>query len=465
MKSYKMSQSPDNTVTVVPTDRLIFWSSAIFLPLSLLAAIDPVFIFWVIGAGIGIGFCLFNIIDVFVSRSKLKMIHVALPEVIRLSKNKPRTYKMLITNEGRPLPFLKVNLYFSEGISSPDNDQMIKELKEGSRYFLNFVLKARVLGEHEIKYCYLETVSAGGFWSVRCRRKISSQIRVYPNLMSPQGELAGLFLNRSLGIHARSLVGRGKEFEQLRDYIPGDNYEDIHWRATAKRNHPVTKTYQLERTQSIYLVLDASRLSARRLNESEVLHADERSVTILEKYVSAALMMGMVAARVGDLFGVLTFSDRVLNFFKANSGQAHFNAVRDSLFTLKPQVVSPDFSELFAFIGTNIRHRALLIFLTNLDDPVLSEDFIQKVSIINKKHLCLVSAITPRGCAELFSTQVMGSTDDLYERLAGHMVWDTAYKTKKILKSKNVDYSLFDKEHLMKDIVTRYMDVKQRQIL
>ena len=85
-------------------------------------------------------------------------------------------------------------------------------------------------------------------------RKISSQIRVYPNFISAQMELAGLFLNKSLGIHARSLVGKGREFEQLRDYIPGDNYEDIHWRATAKRNHPVTKIYQLERTQSIYFI-------------------------------------------------------------------------------------------------------------------------------------------------------------------------------------------------------------------
>ncbi|MBF0570822.1 MAG: DUF58 domain-containing protein [Candidatus Omnitrophica bacterium] len=463
MKSYKMSQCPDNAVTIAPTDRLIFWSSVIFLPLSLLAAINPVFILWVMG--ISVGFCLLNIIDVLVSQSKLKMIQVILPEVLRLSKDRPRAYKMLVLNEGKLLSFLKISFHLPDGFSTHDNDKILKEVKKGNRYSLNWSLEGRVLGNYEIKHCYLETVSVGGFWSVHSRYKISSQIRVYPNLISAQIELASLFLNRSLGIHSRSLVGKGREFEQLREYIPGDNYEDIHWRATAKRNHPITKTYQLERTQSIYLIIDASRLSARRLNKTEEPQENERSTTILEKYISAALMMGMVSARQGDHFGVLTFSNRVLNFFKANSGQTHFNAVRDALFTLKPQVVSPDFSELFTFIGTKIRHRALLIFLTNLDDPVLSESFIQKVSIINKKHLLLVNAITPRGCGELFSTQVTGSTDDIYERLAGHMIWDTAYKTKKILKSHNVDYSLFDKEHLIVDIVTQYMDVKQRQIL
>ena len=461
MKSYKMSQSPDNSVFIAPSNQLIFWSSVVFLPLSLLAVIDPVFIVW--GLGFGISFVLLISIDAFLSLRKLKMVQVLFPEVMRLSKDRSRDLKAFVLIEEKPLFLLKISLRLPEGFLTTNNDQVLKELKQGNRYPLNWSLEGRVLGRYDLTSCYLETGSIGGFWSVHSRRNISCQIRVYPNLISAQGELAGLFLNRSLGIHARSMVGKGKDFEQLRDYIPGDNYEDIHWRATAKRNRPVTKMYQLERTQSVYVILDASRLSARRLNESG-LQEDGRVTTILEKYISALLMMGRVISRQGDHFGVLTFSNRVLNFFQANSGQAHFNAVRDTLFTLKPQVVSPDFSELFTFIGTKIRHRALLIFLTNLDDPVLSENFIQKVTTINKKHLVMVNAITPRGSGELFSTPV-GSTGEIYERLAGHLIWDTNFKTKKILRSHNVDYSLFDQEHLIVDMVSQYMAVKQRQIL
>jgi len=458
-----MFQSPDRTVTLAPADQLIFWSSVLLLPLSLLAVIDPVFISW--SVSIGIVFCLFNMIDVLISLSKLEKVRVIFPEVFRLSKDKPRMYKILILNEGRSLPVLKVGFHFPEGISTEDKFRVLKEVKEAQRYSLNWPLEGRVLGSFVLKECYLETGSVFGFWSVQSRRKILSQMRVYPNLMSAQVELSGLFLNRGLGMHTRALVGKGREFEQLRDYIPGDNYEDIHWRATAKRNRPVTKIYQLERTQSVYFILDASRLSARRLNKSGSQEGNEVDITVLEKYISAVLMMGLVSLRQGDHFGVLTFSNRILNFFRAGSGQAHFNAVRDTLFTLKPQVVSPDFSELFTFIGTNIRHRALLIFLTNLDDPVLSENFIQKVTIINKKHLLMVNAIKPRGYGELFSTQVKGSSDEIYERLAGHLIWETAYKTKKILRSHNVEYSLFEKEHLIAKTVSQYLAVKQRQII
>ena len=463
MKSYKMSQCPDKAITVVPADRLIFISGAVLLPLSLLVAINPLLMILVLA--MGGGFLLFCILDLFLSRSRLNKVQVVLPELLRLSKNKQRPYKIIVSNEGRPLSLLKVSLRLPDGLFTSDKDKTLRNLKEKDRYSLNSTMVGQVLGQYELKYCYLETVSVFGFWTVHGRQEILSQIRVFPDLISAQGQLASLFLNKSLGIHARSLVGKGREFEQLREYIPGDNYEDIHWRATAKRNHPITKTYQLERTQSIYLILDASRLSARKLNEPEASENRDISTTMLEKYISAVLMMGMVSARQGDHFGVLTFSNRVLNFFRANSGQTHFNAVRDSLFTLKPQRVSPDFSELFTFIAANIRHRALLIFLTNLDDPLLSENFIEKVSLVNKKHLLMVNAITPRGYGELFSSQAVVSVNDLYERLAGQMIWDTAYKTRKILKSRNVEYSLFDKDHLIVDLVSQYMAVKQRQIL
>jgi len=93
---------------------------------------------------------------------------------------------------------------------------------------------------------------------------LPGEIRVYPNLHPERRNLAGLFLNRgAFGIHAQRQVGKGRDFEKLREYIPGDSYDEIHWKATAKRGHPVTKVFQVERTQEIVVVIDSSRLSAK----------------------------------------------------------------------------------------------------------------------------------------------------------------------------------------------------------
>src|SRR5207247_10489432 len=86
----------------------------------------------------------------------------------------------------------------------------------------------------------------------------------YPNLFTERKSLAALFLHRgSFGLHAQRQVGKGREFEQLREYIPGDGFDEVHWKATAKRGRPITKIFQVERTQEVYVVIDASRLSAR----------------------------------------------------------------------------------------------------------------------------------------------------------------------------------------------------------
>ena len=90
---------------------------------------------------------------------------------------------------------------------------------------------------------------------------VGAEIRVYPNLVTERKNLAALFLNRgSFGLHAQRQLGKGREFEKLREYVPGDGYDELHWKATARRGRPITKVYQIERTQEVYVVIDASRL-------------------------------------------------------------------------------------------------------------------------------------------------------------------------------------------------------------
>jgi uncharacterized protein (DUF58 family) len=101
-----------------------------------------------------------------------------------------------------------------------------------------------------------------GFWLRRKSVALKLEIRVYPNLIGERKRLSSLFLTRGrFGIHAQRQVGQGREFEKLREYIPGDAYADIHWKATAKRAKPATKVFQVERTS---LWCCAAMSSARR---------------------------------------------------------------------------------------------------------------------------------------------------------------------------------------------------------
>jgi uncharacterized protein (DUF58 family) len=331
--------------------------------------------------------------------------------------------------------------------------------------------KALKQGLYRLDACYLETSSRWGFWAVRRTQAVRSEIRVYPDLLRERKKLAGLFMNRGFGIHAQRQVGKGKEFEQLREYLPGDSYEDIHWKATARRGQPITKVYQLERTQQIYVVIDCSRLSARnsaptRKISSRVEQSKNAGLTtILERFTTAALVMGLAADRQGDVFGLLTFDDRVRKFVQAKNGRAHYDVCRDALYTIRPQSFSPDFSEVFTFIAARIRRRSLLIFLTNLDDPVLAESFTSSVDIISRRHLVLVNMLKPAGAVPLFTDPEVGCVDDIYQKLGGHLVWRRLRETEKILQRHGIGFHMLQNENLCADLVSEYLTVKKRQLL
>jgi uncharacterized protein (DUF58 family) len=299
-----------------------------------------------------------------------------------------------------------------------------------------------------------------GFWAVRTSQPARAELRVYPNLFDERKNVAALFLRRGeLGVHALRQAGQGRDFEKLREYVPGDSYDEIHWKASAKRGRPVTKVFQVERTQEVYVIVDASRLTAREIT------LQGSHTTVLERYVTAALILGLAAEQQGDQFGLITFSDRVLSFVRAKNGQAHYDACRDRLYTLHPQRVTPDFDELCSFIRLRLRKRALLIFLTALDDPLLAESFAKASELISRQHLLIVDMLQPVGAQPLFADEAVTKIDDLYRRLGGHLQWNSLREMEKVLRRRGVRFSLLDPEKLATELIAQHADVKRRQLL
>ncbi|MFT5125594.1 MAG: hypothetical protein ACI9TH_002025 [Kiritimatiellia bacterium] len=326
-------------------------------------------------------------------------------------------------------------------------------------------------GRIVIEHAYLETDSRLKLWHVRGRMPVACEIKVYPNLGSDRKSASAAFLNRGrVGEKSIRQIGKGREFEMLREYMHGDSYEDIHWRATAKRRSPVTKVFQIERTQEVYVIVDSSRLSARRPGgytrdreiAEEVLPEQE---SLLERYITAAMLLHQVAHHQGDLFGLLVFDDRVKNFVRARGGKAHYSACAEALYTLQPNMVTPDFEELFSFIRLRLRKRALLIFLTNLDDPVIAESFSKHVEMISRQHLVMINVITPKGVEPLFGKTEVNDLDDIYLQLAYHFQWEQIRDLEKSLKTSGVHLQQLTNERACADIISQYMQVKQKQML
>jgi uncharacterized protein (DUF58 family) len=480
---------------VVPRNRLLFWFGAIVLPFALLAVVEPAAA--LISTVIVGSFLAVAIADALLAPRRLCRLSVELPGIARMSKDRAAGLELRLRNTRQTPKTLRLALALPRQIQSLQEDARV-QLPAGSEWSrLTWPCIPRQRGRYHANAARLETRSPLGLWDARKTVPAHCELRVYPNLLAGRRDLAALFLHRgSFGLHAQRQLGKGREFEKLREYVAGDGYDEIHWKATAKRGHPITKVFQIERTQEVYVILDASRLSARVCSTRSVprggnpplshphplpplppnsrsLEEEEEKETeedvgppsTLERFITAALLLGLAAEQQGDFFGLLAFSDKVERFVRAKTGKAHYSACRDALYHLEPRLVSPDFDEVCSFIRLRLRRRALLIFLTALDDPVLAESFVRNLDLIRRQHLVVVDMLRPAGVEPLFSNPEVADVDDLYQHLGGHLRWQKLRELEKVLQRRGVRFSLVANENLAPDLVSQYLGVKRRQAL
>jgi uncharacterized protein (DUF58 family) len=446
-----------------PAPRLVVWFGLVVLPLSAVAGLAPALAPVCVG-----GMALFAVlvaVDGVLARRPLRGLGLVLPPVLRLTKDRQGLLPILVRREeSQAERTVRLSLALPETIDSPAETLSVRLPGGASACALEWACTPRQRGRLSLPAASLEAPSPLGFWDTSRSYGLACELRCYPNLAPERRHLAGLFLNREgLGSHPRRQVGQGRDFEKLRDYQPGDSFEDIHWRATAKRGRPITREYQIEKTQEIYVVVDASRMSARRvpLAAADAATAD---AAILDVYIRTALVLGLVARRQGDRFGLVTFGDRVRTFLRAGGGRGHFDACRDALYTLQAAPVSPDFDELGAFLRTRIRRRALLLFLTSLDDPLLAEGFLRSMAILGSQHLVVAAMLRPMGAEPLFGRPVEDA-EEVYGALAGHLAWEDLRHLGLLLRRRGVLFHTLTRDALCADLVSQYLAIKQRQLL
>ncbi len=464
---------------IVPRTRLLTWFALLALPFATLAVAVPESA--ALTGGLAGLFVLLALLDAVLGLGALDGLSVELPKVVRLSKNRPGELPLQVINLSQRQREVRLGLPFPRELATTQEDLTALLPAKAERAKLTWPFQPLKRGNFVLDQCYLECASPLGFWSVRGTTPTHCEVRVYPNLLTERKSVAALFLNRGqFGVHALRQVGKGRDFEKLREYVPGDDYGEIHWKATAKRGKPVTKVFQIERTQEVYVVIDASRLSAREAVLSSEFRVPgsasepdaqlgtqnpELKTSVLERYLTAALVLGLAAEQQGDLFGLLTFSDRVQSFVRAKNGKAHYAHCRDALYTLQPQLVSPDFEELASFLRVRLRRRALVIVLTALDDPLLAEQFERSMQLLCRQHLILVNMMQPPGARPLFAAPDVAKVDDVYQRLGGHLLWHRLRELGKSLQHRGVTFNLLDNERLSAQLVTQYLTVKRRQLI
>lgn len=433
---------------VVPSQRLLWLVGLLLFPAAALGALVP-------GAGwIALAVLLLvavvTLLDLVLSRHGAGDVAVSLPSPQRLFLHRAQTVPLTLTS---PLAGpLRLGLALPESLTPAFEDTRLSVPGGGAAVTVDWTITPQRRGAFTIDTAHCETPSAFGLWDLRRTLPLATEIRVYPNVR--EGEALTALQRDQTGVKAIRQLGQGRDFEKLREYLPGDSLDEIHWKASARRGQPITKVFQIERTQEIYVLVDASRLSGRLIEGQSA----------LDRYLTSALVLGLAAEKRGDLFGLVTFAGSVSGFVRARNGKAHYAACRDAIFRQQPSAAPADFDELFTFLRGRLRRRALLIVLTSLDDPVLAESFSRASRLLSQKHLVVAGMLAPAGTEALFSSDVTGQ-DEIYRKLGGHLAWRALRQIELDLQRHGVRFRTFTPQRLSSELIDIYDEIKQRQLL
>jgi uncharacterized protein (DUF58 family) len=442
---------------IVPGPRLLWVCGVVGVPLLTALGLRPdwaLAILAFLAAAL-----LFILIDLQRGLVILRPLNVIVPNRNNLFLGREAELELRLQNPAKQKRAIRVGLNLPAEIKSENEVIEVTLPHESDTSILRWKCQGTRRGNFPIASAHIEIDSPLRLWTVRAGRPTDSIIRVYPDLLTERKNVAAVFLRRGqFGARAQRQVGKGRDFEKLRDYMPGDSLEDVHWKASAKRSRLVAKVFQIERTQEVYVAIDCSRLTNRASS------AATPDVTVLDRFVTTALLIGLATEQQKDHFGLITFSDQVHSLIRARSGKSHFGLCRDALFNIQPRLVTPDYDELFSTIRLRLRKRALILVLTALDDPLLAESFAKSVELVNRQHLVFVSMIEPGRVEPMFKSPVT-SDAEVYDALAGQMIWHKLREVEKMLSWRGVRFSALADESLAPRVVSQYLEVKQRQIL
>ena len=267
---------------------------------------------------------------------------------------------------------------------------------------VRYKVEPRERGDCTTGALYIRYRSPLGLAEKWARAPLTQTIRVYPTLRT--GEEQQIFLARSrqidLQLRQTRQRGLGRDFESLRDYREGDDLRDICWTASARRGNLITRQYQTERSQPVWIVVDCGRLMQSRVVASPRTDAalplaagSLRAHTKLDHACSAAVALAQLALFSGDRVGLLAYGQTIQQRLIPGRGAAHLRQMIELLAQLRAESSEADHLRATALMGRLQPRRSLILWITDLAETAMRPEVIDGAMQLLRRHVLLFVAM------------------------------------------------------------------------
>ena len=336
------------------------------------------------------------------------------------------------------------------------NFKITRKLQPTSSLKIQYQLRPVERGEYQFGKLNVYITSVFGLIARRFVFSENVVIPTYPSFIQLRKyDLLAISNNlHQYGIKKIRRVGHTMEFEQIKDYVLGDDLRTINWKATAKKNQLMVNQYQDEKSQPIYSVIDKGRIMKMPFDD----------LTLLDYAINAALVISNVALKKHDKAGIFSFSKKVENVVVAERRTSQMHLIMENLYNIKTDFFESDFGRLYADVKRTLKQRSLLLLYTNFETLDGLHRQIGYLKGIAKNHLLVVIFFKNTELNTLITSKAE-TIQQVYDKAVAEKF---AFEKRLIvneLKKYGIYSILTTPEDLTIDTINKYLEIKARGLI
>jgi len=363
--------------------------------------------------------------------------------------------ELAVTQHGRSL----IHCTLLDDLPSPFLEEPMSWKLDGypeARATVRYRFTPRQRGDHPAGRLYLRYRSNIGLAERWAMADLTQTVRIYPTLRTPEENR--LYLARhhriELQMRLRRQRGMGRDFESLRDYLEGDEIRDICWTASARRGTLVTRLYEMEKSQAVWLVLDAGRLQGARVGH----------YTKLDQATAAALALAQIALTSGDRVGLLAYGRDTQQLVLPGRGAAHLRLLLDALAQVRAEPLEADHLRATATLMHRQSRRSLILWMTDFAETAMQPEVLDAAAQLVRRHLVLFIAISQLDVQKQ-ANATPETVDAMFETAAAQELLDRREHLLRRLQERGAMTLETQPELLATSVLNRYLEVKEKGIL
>lgn len=360
----------------------------------------------------------------------------------------------LVNNTNR-----KLNIKIIDEIPYQFNERdfsILITINENKTEIVTYDMSPKIRGEYLFGNIHVFISTQFGLAVKKETTLAEKNIAVYPSIiLMKQQELAALkHPSFTQGDKTNKKLGRSYEFDQIKNYVDGDDTRNINWKATSTLNKIMVNHYEDERSQQIYSIIDKSRIMKMPFN----------GLTLVDYAINSTLAFSNIVLKKQDKAGLISFSKKVDTTLKADRGGLHLKKIMYSLYKEKYDYSEANYEALYSSIRRTISNRSLIFLYTNFDSIYALERNIKILKMINKYH-ALIIVFFENTELEAYSKMPASSVLEIYQKTMGKKNSLEKSQIIKELRMHGIHAIKSAPEHLSTKTINKYLELKSSGFL